>query len=101
MKHALKRNIFTSFLLATICCGIFLFSLTSCSSSNKIRFGNFESYMSHDLMDQLHDQYNIEFMYYSTNEDIETKFPNYYDIAVPSTYEVVTLYQKDQLATIP
>ncbi|GHU32258.1 hypothetical protein FACS1894166_05220 [Bacilli bacterium] len=30
-------------------------------------------------------------MYYATNEDIQAKFKNSYDIAVPSTYTILDM----------
>jgi spermidine/putrescine-binding protein len=68
-------------------------TLTSCSSSGVV-LANFESYMSSDLMTQLHSEYPIKFVNYSTNEDILAKFANSYDIAVPSTYAVLELIKQ-------
>lgn len=79
------------------------FVLTSCSN-NKIVIANFESYMSDDVIDKLkHDKdikSSLKFLYYATNEDIETKFKRYYDIAIPSSYEAISLLKNDQLAKI-
>jgi spermidine/putrescine-binding protein len=69
-------------------------ALTSCSSSGVV-LANFESYMSPDLMDQLHQTQSIKFVNYSTNEDILAKFDNSYDIAVPSTYTVLELIREN------
>lgn len=77
--------------------------LSSCSSSG-IVIANFESYMSNDVVDGLKHDHDIKsslnFLYYATNEDIETKFNKYYDIAIPSSYEAISLLQKNQLARI-
>lgn len=77
--------------------------LSSCSNSG-IVIANFESYMSDEVMDGLKQDEDInsplKFLYYATNEDIETKFKRYYDIAVPTTYEVISLLMKNQLERI-
>ena len=77
--------------------------LTSCSRSG-ITVANFESYMSTDVIHNLKHDHDIKnslnFSYYATNEDIETKFKRYYDIAIPSSYEVITLLMKNQLEKI-
>lgn len=75
-------------------------SLSSCSNSNGIVVANFESYMSTDLMNEITKQYDTQFLYYGTNEDIESKFQKNYDVAIPSTYEVITLLQKGLLGRI-
>ena len=66
--------------------------LTSCSNSDEIVLANFESYMNLDLIDKYDE--NINFLYYQTNEEIESKYRKYYDLAIPSTYEVISLIQK-------
>jgi spermidine/putrescine-binding protein len=77
--------------------------LTSCGG-NTINVANFESYMSDDVIDSLKHDHDItsslKFLYYATNEDIETKFKKYYDIAIPSSYEAISLLQKNRLAKI-
>lgn len=79
-----------------------LLLLSNCNSAfnSTIQFANFESYMSQDLIDDLSHKYNIQFPYYTTNEVIETKFANYYDIAIPSCYQMLVLQQKDMLEKI-
>jgi len=69
-----------------------LISLTSCANNNMIVLANFESYMNSDLIDKYGGKVN--FLYYQTNEEIESKFKGYYDLAIPSTYEVITLLEK-------
>lgn len=66
-------------------------SLTSCSSDNKIVLANFESYMSSDLIDKYDN--DVTFLYYQTNEEIQSKYHRYYDLAIPSTYEVISLIE--------
>ena len=73
--------------------------LPGCSSSN-IVVGNFESYMSQDLMDEMKKEFGCQFLYYDTNETVETKFERNYDIAMPSSYEAMILKKKGQLSKI-
>jgi hypothetical protein len=54
----------------------------------------------HDLKNDDDINLPIRFVYYGTNEDIESKFQRYYDIAIPSSYEVITLLMKNQLSKI-
>lgn len=65
--------------------------LTSCSDDNKIVLANFESYMSSDLIDKYDN--DVTFLYYQTNEEIQSKYHRYYDLAIPSTYEVISLME--------
>ena len=65
--------------------------LTSCSGDNKIVLANFESYMSSDLIDKYDN--DVTFLYYQTNEEIQSKYHRYYDLAIPSTYEVISLME--------
>lgn len=74
--------------------------LTSCSDVQTIQFANFESYMDSDLIKDLESKYNIQFPYYTVTENIETKFKRYYDLAVPSCYEMFTLLKKGLLSEI-
>lgn len=79
-----------------------LLLLSNCSNAFNptIQFANFESYMSQDLINNLSHNYNIQFPYYTTNEVIETKFADYYDIAIPSCYQMLVLQQKGMLEKI-
>ena len=84
----MKKNTFNSLLtISSISC--FTPALASCSADSKIVLANFESYMSTDLIDKYGSKVN--FLYYQTNEEIESKYHKYYDLAIPSTYEVLTL----------
>lgn len=74
--------------------------LSSCSNNNQIIWANFESYMSPYVMDEAQANHNVKFQVYSNNEDILNKFENYYDLATPSTYTVIELYERDLLAEI-
>lgn len=76
--------------------------LTSCSNNGSITVANFESYMSPQLMNKIRSQIgsSLSYVYYGTNEDIEMKFDRYYDVAIPSTYEVINLLNGDELLKI-
>lgn len=88
-------------ILSTGICSLeIILPLTSCSNANSIIFANFESYMSTDLMKSMTKKYNARFLYYATNEEIEIKFTKNYDLAVPSTYELISLLQKNELMRI-
>ena len=55
--------------------------LASCSlSGNKIYFGNFQSYMSPDVINEVSRQHNAEFKSYKNNEALLREFKNNYDI---------------------
>ena len=73
-------------------------ALTSCSANNKIVLANFESYMSTDLINKYGK--NVDFLYYQTNEEVESKYQKYYDLAIPSTYEVITLLKNKWVGKI-
>lgn len=75
--------------------------LASCSlSGNKIYFGNFQSYMSPDVINQVSRQHNAEFKSYKNNEALLREFKNNYDIAVSSSYTVMELIKRDELEKI-
>lgn len=96
----MRRNKLTKLLLSLApLASLATVFLPSCSYGN-IVVANFESYMSQDLMDQLKDDYQCQFLYYDTNETIETKFEKNYDIAIPSSYEAMILKKKGQLQQI-
>lgn len=78
----------------------FTFRLLGCSKTRSIQIANFESYMDQNLIDDLQKKYGINFVYYSTNEVIESKFEKYYDVAIPSTYEIINLWSKNLIAKI-
>ena len=87
----MKKHIFYSLLI--IISPIHSVSiLSSCSNNGGIVLANFESYMNLDLINKY--EKNINFLYYQTNEEIESKYKKYYDLAIPSTYEVISLIQK-------
>ncbi|GHU47812.1 hypothetical protein FACS1894218_3060 [Bacilli bacterium] len=64
--------------------------LTSCDS-NGIVFADYESYISENLIGTMHNKWGVDMMYYSTNEDVQAKFKNSYDVAIPSTYTVLDM----------
>ena len=94
-KSKVKKSLLSLVALAPLCTVI----LPACSDSG-IVVANFESYMSQDLMDEMRREFNCQFLYYDTNETIETKFEKNYDIAIPSSYEAMILKKKGQLEKI-
>ena len=97
----MKNKISKIFLTGLTCASpLALINTTSCSSSDKIQWANFESYMDDDLMDHLEEEYNVQFQWYTVTEMIETKFEKFYDLAVPSGYELVALWEKNMLQKI-
>ena len=77
------------------------FTFLSCAQkSNPIQIGNFESYMASELINDIERKYGAKFTYYSNNETIETKFKKYYDIAIPSSYEIVNLWSQKLIQKI-
>jgi spermidine/putrescine transport system substrate-binding protein len=83
----MRKNILSPLLiLSTPIC--LVLSLTTCVGGGMIVLANFESYMHSDLIDKFDEQVN--FLYYQTNEEIESKYKRYYDLVIPSTYEVIT-----------
>ena len=93
-KHCL---LFTSLLLPT-----FSICLSSCSvnQTSKIVVANWESYISNSLVNRIIHENNVQYLNYATNEEIETKFKDYYDVAVPSSYEMFALIQKGWIEKI-
>lgn len=74
--------------------------MTSCGDVQAIQLANFESYMDEELMNDLQSKYNIHFPYYTVAEMIESKFQRYYDIAIPSGYEMLSLLRRGWLEEI-
>ena len=93
-KHCL---LFASLLLPT-----FSICLSSCSvkETSKIVVANWESYMSNSLINRITHENNVQYLNFATNEEIETKFKDYYDVAVPSSYEMFALIQKGWIEKI-
>ena len=74
---------------------------SSCARSDtSIRIGNFESYMAQELIDDIEKKYGAKFTYYPNNEAIEAKFEKYYDIAIPSSYEIINLWSQNLIQKI-
>ncbi len=96
----MKRKVLNFGLLSFGCFLPLSVLLTSCSYNNEIIIANFESYMDTDLMSTLSKKYRASFLYYGTNEDIESKFEKNYDVAIPTTYEVLTLMKKGWISKI-
>lgn len=79
-------------------------TISSCANDaqTNLVFGNFESYMSPDLQNELQDEYsNLSFDYYSSNENMISNFKNgTYTIGVPSTYALIELAKSNQIQKI-
>lgn len=79
-------------------------TISSCANEaqTNLVFGNFESYMSPDLQNELQDKYsNLSFDYYSSNENMISNFKNgTYTIGVPSTYALIELAKSNQIQKI-
>lgn len=86
----------TSFIPLLFSLGFSSLFLSSCSN-DKIIFANYQSYMSVEIQNQFEKKYNTKFLSYGTNEEIESKFKNFYDIAIPSVYEQIELIKKGYL----
>lgn len=81
--------------------GFFSPFVLACSSKNQFYFANFENYTSQDLLDSLSEQYqNFNFRSYATNEDLETKFENNYDVATPSTYLIAKMANQNKIEVL-
>ena len=94
-RNKIKKSLFTLLALSPFA-SMFL---PGCSNS-EIIVANFESYMSDELMVQTRNEFGCRFLYYDTNETIETKFEKNYDIAIPSSYEAMILKKKGLLEKI-
>ncbi|MGL4617191.1 MAG: hypothetical protein ACRCUM_03045 [Mycoplasmoidaceae bacterium] len=94
------KNFFVTFF--TVLISVFItFPLSSCGlNSNKIYFGNFQSYMSPDVMNNVYDKYNLDFKSYINNEALLREFQKNYDIAIPSSYAAIELIEKGELLPI-
>lgn len=77
-------------------------SIISCSvNANSFYLANFQSYISEDLLDTLHSEYDdFNFRSYATNEHLENKFPANYDIAIPSGYLISKMANNGYLEPI-
>ena len=69
-----------------------------CVNQDWVVLANFESFMSTDIIHKYDSE--ISFLYYQNNEEVESKYRSYYDIAIPSTYEVITLMKKNWVQKI-
>lgn len=87
----MRKKLFKILTISSIGIGCIPF-FSGCANSNWIVLANFESYMSTDIIQEYGKE--ISFLYYQTNEEVESKYRFYYDIAIPSTYEVITLIKK-------
>jgi spermidine/putrescine-binding protein len=92
----------TRLLLPILLIEVFIPIASSCASNNGIILANFEGYMSPKLMNRIRrgSSTPISYVYYGTNEDIDMKFERYYDLAIPSSYEVINLLMQNELSEI-
>ena len=93
----MRRRLFKLLTLssATVGCAPFF---SGCVNSDWVVLANFESYMSSDIIQKYGK--DVSFLYFQTNEEVESKYRSYYDIAIPSTYEVITLIKKNWVQKI-
>jgi spermidine/putrescine-binding protein len=98
MKRRLFKTFIPLFVISTVISPLLL---TSCGETG-IVLANYEGYMSPDLIDRLRsvNGSSVSYVSYSTNEDIQAKFKNSYDVAIPSTYMVLELIEEGQLAKL-
>ena len=87
----MRKKLFKILTVSSIGIGCIPF-FSGCANSNWIVLANFESYMSTDIIQEYGKE--VSFLYFQTNEEVESKYRSYYDIAIPSTYEVITLIKK-------
>ena len=93
----MKKRLFKLLTFSSVAVGCApLFS--GCVNSDWVVLANFESYMSTDIIQKYGK--DVSFLYYQTNEDVETKYHSYYDVAIPSTYEAITLIKKNWVQKI-
>jgi len=61
-------------------------------TTDKIVYGNFQSYMSPKVIKKLQEKYNVSFDYYETNGTIENRLSqNLLDVVTPTSYETISL----------
>ena len=76
------------------------FSLSMVGTSEFV-FGNFQSYMSTDVMDQLQNEYDVNWQYYATNAEIPTYIKNKtLDAAVASNNMIAQLAVEGEIQPI-
>lgn len=70
--------------------------------SNEFVFGNFQSYMSDNVKDDLSSKYKINWQYYSSNAEIPTYIQNKtLDLAIATNNMIAQLAMSNQLLPIP
>ncbi len=70
--------------------------------SNEFVFGNFQSYMSDNVKDDLSSRYKINWQYYGSNAEIPTYIQNKtLDLAIATNNMIAQLAMSDQLLPIP
>jgi spermidine/putrescine-binding protein len=80
----------------------FLGYLSSCSQSDTIIFANYQSYMNPDVMDKASaiTNNNISFVSFEGDDEVQRKFANYYDVAIPSSCQAIKLLSQHLLDKI-
>ena len=69
-------------------------------NSSKIYFANFESYISPELKESLISDNNVSYKTYGTSEELESRFSDNYDIAIPTSYTLVNMIKRNEVKKI-
>ena len=69
-------------------------------NSSKIYFANFESYISPELKQSLISENNVSYKTYGTSEELESRFSENYDIAIPTSYTLVNMIKRNEVKKI-
>ncbi len=69
-------------------------------NSSKIYFANFESYISPELKQSLTSENNVSYKTYGTSEELESRFSENYDIAIPTSYTLVNMIKRNEVKKI-
>lgn len=93
--------IFSSLLIGSITSTTAL--TTSCVATNAFTFGNFESYISPDIIDRFNKGYeNINWYYYNSNKQINNQLVHKtLNAVIPTNNEIVKLVSNNLIEPIP
>lgn len=70
-------------------------------TTDKIVYGNFQSYISPKVIKKLQENYNVSFDYYETNGTIENHLSqNLLDVVTPTSYETISLIKNNLVKKI-
>lgn len=102
MKSWIKKTILAS-CSAIVGIGIIILPfLLFLQPANDFVFGNFHSYISEDLRNELTNKYNIKWQYYGSNAQIPTFIQNKtLDIAIATNNTIGKLIKNNSLSEIP